>query len=48
MVMTGDQNAGQSQRVKTDIRSFEWMEKLQYLGTNLRNQHSIQEEIKTM
>jgi len=47
MIMSGDQNAGQSQSIKTDTRSSEWMEQLKYLGTNLRNQHSIQEEIKS-
>jgi hypothetical protein len=46
MVMSGDWNAGQSQSIKTDTRSFEWMEQLKYLGTNLRNEHSIEEEIK--
>jgi hypothetical protein len=43
--MSGGRNAGQS--IKNDTRSFEWMEQLKYLGTNLRNQHSIQEEIKS-
>jgi hypothetical protein len=46
MVMSGDRNAGQSRNIETDTRSFEWMEQLKYLGTNPRNRHSIQEEIK--
>jgi hypothetical protein len=41
MVMSRDQNAGQSQNVKDVNRSFERMEQFKYLGTALRNQISI-------
>ena len=44
--MSGDQNAGRSQNMRTDNRSFERVEEFKYLGTNLTNQNSIQEEIK--
>ena len=47
MVMSQDQNAGQSHSMKTDNSSFERMEELKYLGTTLTNQDSIQEEIKS-
>jgi hypothetical protein len=47
MVMSLGRTAGQSRSIKTDTRSFEWMEQLKYLGTSLRNQHSIHEEIKS-
>jgi len=47
MVMSRDQNAGQSHSVKYDNSSFERVEKFKYLGTNLTNQNSIQEEIKS-
>jgi hypothetical protein len=33
--------------MKTDNSSFDRVEKFTYLGTNLRNQNSIQEEIKS-
>jgi len=46
MVMSRDQNAGQSHSMKTDNSSFERVEELEYFGTNLTNQNSIQEEIK--
>ena len=46
MVMSRDQNAGQSHSMKIDNSSFERVEELKYLGTNLTNQNSIQEEIK--
>ena len=47
MVMSGDQNAGQSHTMEDDIRSFDMVVKLKYLGTTLTNQNSIQEEIKS-
>jgi len=47
MIMSRDQNAGQSHSVKTDNRSFERWEELKYLGTTLTNKNSIQEEIKS-
>jgi len=47
MVMSRDQNAGQSHSMKTDNSSFERVEEFKYLGTTLINQNSIQEEIKS-
>jgi hypothetical protein len=41
-----DQNAGQSHRIKNDNISFERVEELRYLGTTLRNQNYMQEEMK--
>ena len=45
IIMSRDQNAGQSHNMKTDNRSLESAEKFKYLGTTLTNQNSIQEEI---
>jgi len=47
MVMSRDQNRGRSDSMKTENSSFERVEELKYLGTNLTNQNSIQEEIKS-
>jgi len=47
MVMARDQNAGRSHNIKTDYSSFERVEEFKYLGTALKNQNSIQEEIKS-
>jgi len=49
MVMSRDQNAGRRQNVKTDNRcsSFERVEHFKCLGTNLTNQNSIEEAIKS-
>ena len=47
MVMSQDQNAGQSHSMKTDNSSFERVEEFKYLGTTLTDQNSIQEEIKS-
>jgi hypothetical protein len=47
MVMSGDQTAGRSHSMKTDDSSFERVEQFRYWGTNLTNQNSIQEEIKS-
>ena len=44
--MSGDQNAGWSHSIKTDI-SFEKLEEIQYLRTTLTHKNSIQEEIKS-
>ena len=46
VIMSRDQNAGQSYSMKTDNSSIERMEEFKYLGTRLTNQNSIQEEIK--
>jgi hypothetical protein len=46
MVMSRDQNAGQSHIMKTDI-SCENVEEFKYLGKTLTNQNCIQEEIKS-
>ena len=37
MVMSQDQNAGQSHNMKSDNSSFERVEEFKYLGTNLTN-----------
>jgi len=47
MVMSRDQNAGQSHSIKTDDRSFESVEEFKYLGTTLTNKNSVQDEIKS-
>ena len=47
VVMSRDQNAGQSYSMKTDNSSFGRVEEFKYLGTTLTNQNSIQEEIKS-
>ena len=47
MVMSRDQNAGRSHNMWIDNGSFERVEEFKYLGTTLRNQNSIQEEIKS-
>jgi hypothetical protein len=47
IVMSRDQNAKRSHSMKIDNSSFERVEKFKYLGTNITNQNSIQEEIKS-
>ena len=47
MVMSRNQDAGQSHSIKIDNSSFERVEEFIYLITILRNQNSIQEEIKS-
>ena len=47
MVMSWDQNARPSHYMKTENTSFERVEELKYLGTNLTSQNSMQEEIKS-
>jgi len=47
MVMSQDQNAGQSHSMKLDNSSFERVEEFKYLGTTSTNQNSIQEDIKS-
>jgi hypothetical protein len=46
MVASRDQNAGRNHSIKIDNSSFKGVEEFKYLGTNLTNQNSIQEEIK--
>jgi len=45
MVMYREQIAGQSHTIKINNSSFARVEDFKYLGANLRNQNSIQEEI---
>jgi hypothetical protein len=45
MVMSRDENAEQNHNVKINIKSFERMEQFKYLGTTLKNENSVQEEI---
>jgi len=45
VVMSRDQNAGRSHTIKIDNIFFERLEEFRYLGTNLTNQISIQEDI---
>jgi len=47
MVMSRDQNAGQSHSRRTDNSYFARVEEFKYLGTNVTHQNSIQEEIKS-
>jgi len=47
MVMSRDQNAGRIHSVRIDNSIFEGVEEFKYLGTALRNQNYIAEEIKS-
>ena len=47
VVMSGEQNAGRSQNMRTDNKSFEMVEEFKYLETALTNQNCIQENIKS-
>jgi len=47
MIMSRDQNTGRSHSMKTDNSSYERVEEFKYLGRNLTEQNSIQEEIKS-
>jgi len=47
MIMSRDQNAGQSHSMKIDNSCIERVEEFKYLGTTLTNKNSIQEEIKS-
>jgi hypothetical protein len=46
MLLSRHQNAGQNHDIKIPNRYFENMTQLKYLGTTVRNQSLIQEEIK--
>jgi hypothetical protein len=45
MVMSGDQNAGQSHSIETD-NLFERVEEFKYLGTTLKNQNSFKKKLR--
>ena len=47
MVMSRDQNAGQSHNIKIDNSSSERVEEFIYLETNITNQNPIQVEVKS-
>jgi hypothetical protein len=47
MVMSRDQNAGRSDSIKIYSKSLERVEEVIYLETTLKNQNSIEEEIKS-
>ena len=47
MVMSRDQNAGRSHRMKIDNSSFEMVEEIIYLGITITYQNSIDEEIRS-
>ena len=47
MVKSRDQNAGGSHNIKIDNSSSESVEQFKYLRKTLKNQNSIQEEIKS-
>jgi hypothetical protein len=46
MLVSRDQNAGQTREIKIENRSFENVSQFKYLGTTVTNQNLIQEEIK--
>jgi hypothetical protein len=45
--MSRDQNAGRSHNIKIDNISFKRVEDFIYLGTNLTDQNSLQQEVKS-
>jgi len=47
IIISRDQNAGRNHSMKIDNSSIERVEDFKYLGTTLKNQNSIQEEIKS-
>jgi hypothetical protein len=47
MAMSRDQIAGRIQSVRNDNSTFERVEEFKYLGTTLKKQNSIAEEIKS-
>jgi hypothetical protein len=46
MLVSRDQNAGQTREIKIGNRSFVNVSQFRYLGTTVTNQNLIQEEIK--
>jgi hypothetical protein len=46
MLVSRDQNVGHNRDIKIGNRSFENVSQFKYLGTTVRNQNLIQEEIK--
>ena len=47
VVMSRDQNGRRSHNIKIHNNSFERVEHFKYLGTNLTDRNSIQEELKS-
>ena len=47
VVMSGDQNAGQNINRQTGNKSFVTVQQFKYLGTTLKNQNYIHEEMKS-
>jgi len=47
MAMSRDQNAGQSHSIKIDNSTFQKVDEFKYLRTTLKNQNSIQEEVRS-
>jgi len=47
MVMSRGQNAGPSHNIKTENKSLKMVKQFKYLGTNLMNQNSNHEDIKS-
>jgi hypothetical protein len=47
MIMPRHSNSGQNQNIRIAIELFENVEKLKYLGTSLKNQNDIHDEIKS-
>jgi hypothetical protein len=48
MLLSRHQNAGQSRDIKKGSRCFENVAQFRYLGTTIRNQNLIQEEIERL
>jgi hypothetical protein len=46
MLVSRDQNAGQTREIKIENRSFDNMSQFKYLGTTVTHENSIEEEIK--
>jgi hypothetical protein len=47
MIMSRHLNSGQNQNIRIAIESFEKVAKFKYLGTTLKNQNDIRDEIKS-